>query len=571
MTFPTNQKELKLLGWGQCDIILVSGDAFVDHPSFGIAVIARVLESKGFKVGIIPQPNWKDDLRDFKKLGTPRLFFGVSSGNMDSMVNHYTAHKRLRSDDAYTPAGKAGFRPDYALTIYGRILKDIFPETPVVIGGIEASLRRIVHYDYWSDQLKPSVLADSKADMMVYGMAEKAIVRLARQIQEGKAIQDIVDIPQTAWISSTIDSSTTSNHIVLQPYKSCLESKNVFSETFKIFEEESNKLIQQGFVQEQSASEFLIMNPPFPPPTEREMDEIYHLPFSRKPHPRYNSKDAIPAYDMIKDSVTIHRGCFGGCSFCALTVHQGKFISSRSEKSVLRELYQIAAMDGFKKHISDLGGPSANMYRMSGINMRLCHQCKRSSCIFPAICPNLNDNPKPLINLYENASNIQHIKKITIGSGIRYDIHINKKSKHFAAHTQYLEQLISRHVSGKLKVAPEHSETSVLQHMRKPGFDSFIEFKNLFDRINTKHGLKQILIPYFISSHPGCTLQDMRNLKKKLDRQRVFPDQVQDFMPTPMTLSSVIYYSGYDPYSKNKVFVERILNLKRQQKGVFFD
>ena len=569
--FPTNAKELRLTGWDQCDIILISGDAYVDHPSFGTAIIARMLESNGYKIGIIPQPNWQDDLRDFKKLGKPRLFFGVSAGNMDSMVNHYTAQKRLRSDDAYTPGDKAGYRPDYAVTIYTKILKSIFPETAVVIGGIEASLRRIVHYDYWSDKLKRSVLYDSGADFLVYGMSEKAICELAGKMSDNASGEELRTIPQTCFISSEkLNNKLFCDYVILDSFNECNNSGRTFARMFRVFEEESSKGQQNGFIQMQDDGKYLVINPPSPLPTTEELDAIYNLPYSYEPHPRYRNKGVIPAYEMIKNSVTIHRGCFGGCSFCALTVHQGRHIASRSVKSISDEVEKLCSKPWFRGHISDLGGPSANMYAMIPYNLKICAECKRPSCIFPSVCKNLNDNPQPLTKLYRAIMKIQGIKKISIGSGIRYDVNLNKKSTYISEHKEYIQQLFKNHISGYLKVAPEHSEDHVLKEMRKPAFSLFCDFKDLYDSFNRKNNKKQFVVPYIISGHPGCTMQDMKNLKIKLNRLKLNPEQVQDFMPTPMTLSSVIFFTGINPYNDTKVFSEKRLELKKEQKNVFF-
>lgn len=571
--FPTNSKELKETGWDQCDIILITGDAYVDHPSFGIAVIARMLESKGYRVGIIPQPNWQDDLRDFRKLGEPRLFFGVSSGNMDSMVNHYTAAKRLRSDDAFTPGGKAGFRPDYALIEYTRILKKLFPDALVVAGGIEASLRRLVHYDYWSDALKPSVLVDSGADFLVYGMAEKAVCEIAYCLERNER-RALYEIPQTCYVTNaeTVTSvSEQKDMIRLASWEECRKSKAVFAGMFRIFEEESSRYDGPGFVQQHDDNRFVVTNPQGPPLSQDELDEVYDLPFTMEPHPRYRNKGEIPAFAMIQNSLTIHRGCFGGCSFCALTVHQGRFISSRSPSSVQNEAVRLTRKSWFKGHISDLGGPSANMYGMTPLKTALCRKCRRPSCIYPSVCKNLNDNPEPLTRLYRQIAAVKNVKKITIGSGIRYDIHLSKSTTFKRQHKDYLEELFDRHVSGYLKVAPEHSEPHVLSAMRKPAFALFEEFYVSFRKFNQQKGKKQFMVPYIISSHPACTLADMKTVKKKLNQMGLNPEQVQDFMPTPMTLSSVIYYSGINPYSQQKTFTEKAPARKKEQKSVFFE
>ena len=563
MEFPTSKKELERLGWDYIDVILVTGDAFIDHPSFGIAIIARLLEKMGLRVAIIPQPNWRDDLRDFKKLGAPRLFFGVSAGSMDSMVNHYTATRRLRSDDAYTPGGIARQRPDYATIQYSTILKKLYPQTPIVIGGIEASLRRFTHYDYWSDSIKKSILIESNADILVYGMGEKAIVEIATSIQNGVNFEKLHAIPQTAYITKSIE-KIEPQPLLLHSYEECIASKKAYAANFKIVEEESNAWFPKKIAQK-CTDEYIVVNEPFPLPTPQELDEIYALPYSRMPHSRYDKKPAIPAFEMIKHSVTMHRGCFGGCSFCTISAHQGKFVSSRSEKSIIQELEKIATMPYFKGHITDLGGPSANMYKMQGKSLALCKVCRRASCLFPAKCTNLEDNHTPLIHIYKKASQIKGIKHVTIGSGIRLDLLQGSKTEQ-----EYTSLLIQNHVSGRLKVAPEHTETHVLQLMRKPAFTSFENFKIAFDAINKKFGLRQQLIPYFISSHPGCESKDMANLANKLRSLTVMPEQVQDFTPTPMTLATVMYYTGLNPYTGKSIFTAKSKIEKDQQKSHFF-
>ena len=567
---PVTRKEMDDRGWEQADVILVSGDAYVDHPSFGPAVIGRVLEAMGLKVVIIPQPNWKDDLRDFKKMGKPKLFFGVTAGNMDSMMNHYTASRRLRSDDAYTPGGKAGFRPDRATAVYSRILKSIFPETPVIIGGIEASLRRITHYDYWEDKLRPSILADCPADLLVYGMGEKAIRQIAKELMQGKTIGQLTEIPQTAFLSNSQDNIPT-EAVELPSHENCLKDKKAFAAMFARVETESNKLRQQRVIQ-RIGNSLAVINPPFDVLTSVEMDEIYALPFTRLPHPKYKSKEPIPAYEMIRHSVNIHRGCFGGCSFCTISAHQGKFISSRSEASVLKELEDVTQMPDFKGYISDLGGPTANMYRMQGINTAICEKCSKPSCVFPAICNNLNADHKPLVELYKKASSIKNIKQISIGSGIRYDLflgHSPENSKKYA-HEEYLNQLVIHHVSGRLKVAPEHTSENVLRIMRKPPFRMFMDFRKKFELISRKNNINQQIVPYFISGHPGSKPEDMAELAVITKDLGFKLEQVQDFTPTPMTLASVIYYSGIDPYTMKAVFSASTEKQKSDQMRFFF-
>ncbi|MCW3807686.1 YgiQ family radical SAM protein [Plebeiibacterium marinum] len=570
---PTTLKEVKQRGWEELDVIIFSGDAYIDHPSFGAAVIGRIIEREGLKVAIVPQPNWRDDLRDFKKLGTPRLFFGVTSGSMDSMVNHYTANKRLRSDDAYTPNGKAGFRPDYATETYCKILKELFPETPVVVGGIEASLRRVTHYDYWQNTLKPGILASSLADLLVYGMGEKPLKELLRLLTKGVPFNTIKTIPQTAYIcnSKDLQSNKNWNDQTLFSHEECLKDKIKYAKNFRHIEEESNRwqaarLIQQ--YQEMS----IVINPPYPPLSSKELDASFDLPYTRLPHPKYNKKGTIPAFEMIKFSVNMHRGCFGGCSFCTISAHQGKFIASRSEKSILKEVRQITQMPDFKGYISDLGGPSANMYQMKGKDTKICERCVRPSCIFPNICNNLNTDHTPMINLYKKINNMHDIKKAFIGSGVRYDMLYNKMSndKEKESHKKYMEELIANHVSGRLKVAPEHTSDQVLKLMRKPSFSLFHKFKKDFEEINKKHNLNQQIIPYFISSHPGSKIEDMANLAVETKSIDFKLEQVQDLTPTPMTVSTVIFYSGVHPYTLEKLYTAKTKQEKLDQRIFFF-
>lgn len=566
---PTSAKEIKQLGWDHVDIILVTGDAYIDHPSFGTAIIAKVLENAGYRVAVIPQPNWRDDLRDFKRFGPPRLFFGVSAGNIDSMLNHYTANKRLRSDDAYTPGGKAGFRPDYATIVYSNIIKGLYPEVPVVLGGIEASMRRFVHYDYWQDKPLTSILESSKADLLVYGMGEKPILQIAGKLNESGQICSCYDIRQVAYLSDIED--VKKEDILLHSYAEVLQDKLRYAENFVKIEEQSNTTSNKRILQKLE-NHILVVNPTVPILSEKEMDDIYSLKYTRLPHPRYNSKEPIPAYEMIKNSVTIHRGCFGGCSFCTISVHQGKRISNRSSGSILRELKEISNSPNFKGHISDIGGPSANMYKMQGFNEKICEKCKKASCIFPEICKNLNTSHEDLYNLYLDVLKIPGINKITIGSGIRYDIIQHETTDNFVnkINLKYLELLISRFVSGRLKVAPEHCSPKVLKLMRKTSFGEFKKLKSTFDKINVKYGLKQQLIPYFISSHPGCTEFDMAELAVKTKDMGFKLEQVQSFTPTPMTLSTVMYYTGVNPYTGEKVYSAKSKEQKENQLKYFF-
>lgn len=565
---PTTKKEVELRGWEEVDIILFSGDAYVDHPSFGAAVIGRTMEAMGLKVAIVPQPNWRDDLRDFKKLGRPRLFFAISAGSMDSMVNHYTANKRLRSDDAYTPDAKPGMRPDYCTITYANILKRLYPDVPLVIGGIEASLRRFTHYDYWSDKLMPSILVDSKADLLIYGMGEKPIRELVHHLQAGKTLQEIKHLPQTAFISDS--RPTEQPFIELASHETCLKDKKQFASNFKHIEEESNKE-QATCLCQQVGRRYVVVNPPYPPYSTEEMDEVFDLPYTRLPHPKYKGK-TIPAYEMIKFSVCLHRGCFGGCAFCTISAHQGKYVASRSEESVIREVKKIQQMPDFKGYLSDLGGPSANMYRMGGFNKELCRKCTRPSCLSPRPCPNLNTDHTPLLHLYRKVDALPGIKKSFVGSGVRYDLCFAPTDNPSIRSSQqeYMKELITSHVSGRLKVAPEHTSPTVLQLMRKPPYEMFKQFKQIFDHVNKQCGLNQQIIPYFISSHPGCTEIDMAELAVQTKQMNFKLEQVQDFTPTPMTLATEIYYSGFHPYTLQPIYTAKTKEEKLRQRDFFF-
>lgn len=547
---PTTKKELQLRGWDEVDVILFSGDAYIDHPAFGAAVIGRVLEHAGYKVAIVPQPDWRGDHRDFTKLGRPRLFFAVTSGSMDSMVNHYTAAKRLRSDDAYTPEGKAGMRPDYCTITYCNILKQLYPDVPIVIGGIEASMRRLTHYDYWSDRLMPSILVDSKADLLVYGMGEKQIVEIAK-----RGIQH--DIPQTAYLTQ-VPETNKQDRITLQSHESAVKSKQVHAENFRLIETESNKINAATIIQP-VGDQYVVVNPPYPTMTTEELDAIYDLPFQYHPHPKYKDKH-IPAYEMIRFSVCMHRGCFGGCSFCTISAHQGKQITSRSEKSILHQINLLKDLPEWKGYLSDLGGPSANMYGMHGKDMSLCEKCARPSCLHPTICKNLNQDFAPLLHIYNKVDSLPYIKKSFVGSGIRYDL----------MNETYGRELITKHVSGRLKVAPEHTSDTVLKIMRKPSWEQYERFHRFFEQVNTEAGLRQQLIPYFISSHPGCTNQDMQQLAERCRQLHYRPEQVQDFTPTPMTLATTMFYTGINPYTMQPVYVARTKEEKQKQNSYFF-
>ena len=564
MFLPTTVKEVRARGWDELDVILFTGDAYVDHPAFGAAVIGRLLEAEGYRVAIVPQPNWRDDLRDFTKLGTPRLFFGVTAGAMDSMVNHYTANLRLRHDDAYTPGGKAGFRPDRAVTVYTQILKRLFPHVPVVIGGIEASLRRLTHYDYWSDSLHPSILVESGADLLTYGMGERVIQQVARAMRNGFNAKLLRGLRQVVFLADAryVERLDPARTIRLHDFEECVADKQAFGENFVVMETQSNLLEPDATLVERTGDRYVVVTPPHTTLTTEELDHSFDLPYERAPHPRYRNKGDIPAWEMIKFSVNIHRGCFGGCSFCTISAHQGKFINSRSEQSILAEVERIVRMPGFKGYLSDIGAPSANMYRMGGRDRTLCARCRRPSCLHPSMCPNLDNDHRPLLALYEKIRAVKGVKKAFIGSGIRYDLFDG---------TPYLDTVLKHHTSGRLKVAPEHTEEGVLRLMRKPPFALFERLNADFRRICRREGLPYQLIPYFISSHPGCTERDMRALSQKvLGRLRFELEQVQDLTPTPMTLSSTMFYTGENPYTHERVYVARTQEEKRRQKSYFF-
>ena len=567
---PTTKKELQLRGWDEVDVIIFSGDAYIDHPAFGAAVIGRVLEHAGYKVAIVPQPDWRGDHRDFTKLGRPRLFFAITAGSMDSMVNHYTAAKRLRSDDAYTPDGKAGMRPDYCTITYSNILRQLYPDVPIVIGGVEASMRRLTHYDYWSDQLMPSILVDSKADILVYGMGEKQVLAIARCLEfSGRpGAYCLEDIPQIAYIEDAslqfrgrpagYSLEAKGEIITLRSHEEAVKSKRVHAENFRLIETESNKINAATIIQP-VGNQYVVVNPPYPTMTTEELDAIYDLPFQYHPHPKYKGKH-IPAYEMIRFSVCMHRGCFGACSFCTISAHQGKQIASRSQASILRQIDKLKDLPEWKGYLSDLGGPSANMYGMHGKDMTLCEKCARASCLHPTICKNLNQDFAPLMTIYKQVDQLPYIKKAFVGSGIRYDL----------MSEEYGKQLITNHVSGRLKVAPEHTSSDVLKLMRKPAWEEYEKFHRFFEKINREAGLRQQLIPYFISSHPGCRNQDMQDLAEKCKRLNYRPEQVQDFTPTPMTLATTMFYTGLNPYTMEKVYVARTKQDKDKQKSYFF-
>lgn len=569
---PTTKKELELRGWDELDIILFSGDAYIDHPSFGVAVIGRTLEAAGYRVGIVPQPDWHGDFRDFKKLGRPRLFFGIAPGCMDSMVNKYTANRRLRSEDAYSPDGRHDMRPEYPTIVYSKILRQLYPDVPIILGGIEASMRRLTHYDYWQDKLCRCILCDSQADMIIYGMGERPILELCRKMEDGIPPKQIHDIPQTVYLSleKDIPEGINEQDIILHSHEECLRDKRAEAENFRHIEEESNKVHAQRLIQEVEGR-YAVVNPPYPPMTTEELDAAFDLPYTRLPHPKYKNK-VIPAYEMIKHSINIHRGCFGGCAFCTISAHQGKFIACRSKESILSEVKQVIQMPDFKGYLSDLGGPSANMYGMGGRNKSICEKCKRPSCIHPQVCPNLNTSHRALLDIYHAVDALPGIKKSFIGSGVRYDLLLyrGKDEEANKAAQEYTRELIKNHVSGRLKVAPEHTSDQVLHLMRKPSFQQFYEFKRIFDRICKEEGINQQIIPYFISSHPGCHESDMAELAVITRKLDFHLEQIQDFTPTPMTVSTETWYTGYDPYTLEPVYSAHSQEEKLAQRQFFF-
>lgn len=570
---PITKKELVNRDWEELDVILISGDAYVDHPAFGTAVIGRILESEGLRVALVPQPNWQDDLRDFKKFGKPKLFFGVTSGCMDTMVNHYTASRRRRSTDAYTPGGVAGFRPDYACTVYAKILKELYPEVPVLLGGIEASLRRVTHYDYWKDELFPNILSMSGADMLVYGMGEMPLREIVRLMKKGVPFDSLKNIPQTAVLIDRADEPkkvSAWENFELFSHEKCMRDKKAFAANFKHIEQESNKVKARRLVQAVGDHK-IVINPPYPPMTEEQIDASFDLPYTRLPHPKYNKRGSIPAYEMIRFSINMHRGCFGGCSFCTISAHQGKFVSSRSEESIMKEVEAVTEMPDFKGYISDLGGPSANMYKMKGKIQSICDKCVAPSCIHPVVCSNLDTSHKPMTKLYKKVAANPKVKKAYVSSGIRYDLLVDSyNKKHEGDLDEYMDNLVENHVCGRLKVAPEHTSDATLRQMRKPSFKHFHAFKEKYEYYNKKHGLRQPLIPYFISSHPGSTEEEMANLAAETKEMGFKLEQVQDFTPTPMTVATVIYYTGLHPYTLRSVYTARTKKEKKNQHVFFF-
>lgn len=569
---PTTKKECELRGWKELDIILFSGDAYIDHPSFGAAVVGRSLEAAGYRVAVVPQPDWHGDYRDFKKLGRPRLFFGISPGCMDSMVNKYTANRRLRSVDEYSPDGRHDCRPEYPTIVYSKILRSLYPDVPIVLGGIEASMRRLTHYDYWQDCLRRCILCDSGADLILYGSGTKSIIQLCKELEAGLSIKHIHHIPQTVYLAKEqdVEGGITDNDIILHSHEECLQNKRAEAENYRHIEEESNKIHAQRLLQK-VGDVYAVVNPPYPTMTTKELDEIFDLPYTRLPHPKYKGKKLL-AYEMIKFSINMHQGCFGGCAFCTISAHQGKFVACRSKESIVKEAKKVISMPDFKGYISDLGGPSANMYGMHGRNLTACEHCKRPSCINPQVCPNLDTDHTKLLDIYHAVDKLPGLKKSFIGSGVRYDLllHKSKDEKANASAQQYTRELIKNHVSGRLKIAPEHTQSDVLRLMRKPSFTQFYDFKKVFDQVNKEAGLKQQIIPYFISSHPGCHEEDMAELAVITKDLDFHLEQVQDFTPTPMTISTETWYTGYDPYTLEPVYSAKTPKEKLAQRQFFF-
>jgi len=581
---PMSREEMDALGWDACDIILVTGDAYVDHPSFGMAVIGRLLEAQGFRVGIISQPDWTS-AEDFRRLGRPNLFFGVTAGNMDSMVNRYTADRKIRSDDAYSPNGEGGRRPDRSVVVYSQRCREAYRDVPIILGGIEASLRRIAHYDYWSDKVRRSVLVDAKGDMLLYGNAERAIVELAHGLAAGKTLQEMREIRGTAFVlkqtpsdwveldSSELDEpgelTTHPDPYAMTPgceqklvvhnirevpreqrdrvvvrlpaYEQVKDDPVLYAHASRVFHMETNPGNARPLVQAHGNRE-VWLNPPPIPLTTKELDRVFELPYTRRPHPAYGEA-RIPAYEMIRFSVNIMRGCFGGCTFCSITEHEGRIIQSRSEDSIIREVEAIRDQTpAFTGIISDLGGPTANMWRLHCKDEKIESACRRLSCVFPDICKNLNTDQTPLIHLYRRARSVEGIKRVFIASGLRYDLAVRTP--------EYVRELVTHHVGGYLKIAPEHTESGPLNHMMKPGIGSYDRFKQMFEQYSKEAGKEQYLIPYFIAAHPGTSDEDMLNLALWLKRNSFRPDQVQTFLPSPMAIASAMYHSGKNPLRK---------------------
>lgn len=559
MFLPMFKDEVERRGWHELDIILVSGDAYVDHPSFAAALIGRLLESKGFRVGIIAQPNWRDT-KDITRLGRPRLFFGVTGGNLDSMLAHYTAAKKLRRDDAYSPGGKAGLRPNRATIVYSNLIRRAFQDISIVLGGVEASLRRLAHYDYWDDKVRRSILLDAKADILVYGMGERQIVEIAQRLSSGEKIKDLCDISGTTIVRSESAEPPRNDKIIHIPsFEEVSTDKRKFAEAFRLFYLEQDAFHGKAITQK-SGNRFVIQLPPAKPLTQNELDEIYDLPYERNWHPHYD-KFCIPAFETVKFSITSHRGCFGTCSFCSIFQHQGRIVQSRSETSILKEAKKISEMPYFKGHITDVGGPTANMYGMFCERQSKLGSCKDKDCLMPSICNNLKASHIAQLKLLEKIRSLPKVKKVSLGTGVRYDLALNDHS------CKYLEELCKHYISGQLKIAPEHISNAVLKLMNKPRFEVYEEFIEEYKKINKRLGKEQYFVPYFVSSHPGCSVKDMVALAAYIKKRLGFrPEQVQDFIPNPMTLSTAMYYTEINPLTGESVYVAKTQKEKSLQR-----
>ena len=559
---PMSMDEAREFGWDELDIVFITGDAYIDHPSFAMAILGRVLQAAGYRVGIVSQPDWRK-VDDWRRFGRPRLFFGISAGNMDSMINHYTANRKVRNDDAYSPGGRIGLRPDRATLAYCQRAREAYPGVPVIAGGVEASLRRLAHYDYWSDKVRRSILLDCKADLVVYGMGEEGIVEVARRLDRGETVRDLRNMRGVAYALGASESTqfapgqAPADTLVIPSYEEVVASKPAFAEATRMIHNETNPYNAKRLVQFHDR-QAIVANPPAFPISQASMDAIYGLPYTRRPHPIY--KEPIPAFDMIKDSVTIMRGCFGGCTFCSITTHQGRIIQSRSKENVLQEIRSMAADPKFKGTISDIGGPTANMYEMRCTKPEVEAVCKRQSCVHPTICKLLGTDHGPLLQLMQEAREVPGIKKVLVASGIRMDL--ARRSK------EYMQELAAHHVGGHLKVAPEHVDPEVLAKMRKPSGDDFERFSEAFLRESKKANKKQYIIPYFIASHPASTVDSMIELALFLKRNGYKPDQVQDFIPAPFDVATAMYYTGIDPFTKKPVYVAKQLKDRKFQRAL---
>ena len=552
---PLSAVEMQQRGWERADVVFVTGDAYIDHPSFAMAILGRILEAAGFRVGMVSQPDWHS-ADDWKRFGKPRLFFAISAGNMDSMINHYTANRKIRNDDAYSPGGRIGMRPDRATLAYCQRAREAYRNVPVIVGGVEASLRRLAHYDYWSDKVCRSILLDCKADLLVYGMGEEAIVEIARRLDAGQTVRDLRDMRGVAFALGASE-TPPGDAKALPSFEEVRDDTRAFADATRIIHDETNPYNARRLVQAH-ARRAVVCNRPALPISEQAMDGIYGLPYTRRPHPAYT--EPIPAFAMIKDSVTIMRGCFGGCTFCSITTHQGRIIQSRSRQSILDEVRGLASDPRFKGTVSDIGGPTANMYQMTCTKPEVEAVCRRQSCVHPTICKLLGTNHDPLIEVMRQARQIPGVKKVLVASGIRMDL--ARRSP------RYMRELTRHHVGGHLKVAPEHTDPEVLARMRKPSGDDFEQFAKTFETESRKAGKKQYIVPYFIASHPGSDLDAMIDLAVFLKRSGYRPDQVQDFIPAPLDVATAMYHTGIDPFTKKPVFIAKHLRDRKLQRAL---